>query len=257
MHELYLLGGIDLRADPDNGKAANVLSQSKVVATLAYLALAPRGRQQRRDKIVGLLWPELDQEHARAALRKSLHVLRGALGDGVIQSRGDEELILAPNTLWCDVASFREACDKGELVHALKDHERELMPGFHLPECSDFDMWLEDQRHSIQERRAAAAWALAERFEMDKKKTEAGQWAREAVKYSGTDERVLRRTMTMLDRLGDRAGALRVYAEFARRLKTEYNAEPSAESKKLAESIRAGSAPPPTDSRTQQRPGLR
>jgi serine/threonine-protein kinase len=238
MHKLYLLGGIDLRTDPDDKTAANVLAQSKAIATLAYLALSPRGRQQRRDKIVGLLWPELDQEHARAALRKSLHVLRGALGEEVIESRGDEELAVPADALWCDAAAFREASDKGELAHAIELYEGELMPGFHLPECIDFDLWLEDQRRALQERAAAAAWALAERFEVDKRMTIAGKWARRAVEYAGTDERVLRRTMTMLDRLGDRAGALRVYAEFARRLRKELDAEPSPDSVKLAATMR-------------------
>jgi hypothetical protein len=44
--------------------------------------------------------------------------------------------------------------------------------------------------------------------------------------------------MTMLDRLGDRAGALRVYTEFARRLKKEFEAEPSRETVALAASLR-------------------
>src|SRR5687768_12499543 len=158
MHRLYLLGGIDLRADPDDRDAAGVLAQSKAVATLAYLALSPRGRHQRRDRIVGLLWPELDQEHARAALRKSLHVLRGALGDEVVESRGDEELVLPADALWCDAVAFRESCDEGQLANALDLYEGELMPGFHLPECGDFDLWLEEQRRQLQEHAAAAAW---------------------------------------------------------------------------------------------------
>jgi serine/threonine-protein kinase len=216
-----------------------VLSQSKTVATLAYLSLTPRARHQRRDRIVGLLWPELDQEHARAALRKALHVLRGVLGDEVIESRGDEELTLSPDALWCDAVAFREACDQDALASALELYEDELMPGFHLPDCSDYDLWLEEQRRDLQERAAAAAWTMAERLEHDKKMTLAGQWARRAVHYAGTDERVLRRTMTMLDRLGDRAGALRVFTDFSRRLEKELEAKPSKETLDLASSLRS------------------
>jgi serine/threonine-protein kinase len=238
MHRLYLLGGIDLRADPGDEDASAVVAQSKTVATLAYLSLSPRGRHQRRDRIVGLLWPELDQEHARAALRKALHVLRGVLGDEVIESRGDEELSLSSDALWCDAVAFHEACDQDALASALELYEGELMPGFHLPECSDFDLWLEEQRRELRERAAAAAWTMAERLEHDKKMTLAGQWARRAVHYAGTDERVLRRTMTMLDRLGDRAGALRVYTDFTRRLEKELEAKPSRETTDLAKSLR-------------------
>jgi DNA-binding SARP family transcriptional activator len=59
------------------------------------------------------------------------------------------------------------------------------------------------------------------------------------VHYAGTDERVLRRTMTMLDRLGDRAGALRVYTDFTRRLAKELETEPSPDTVKLAASLRS------------------
>ena len=240
MHKLFLLGGIDLREASGQADTRAVLAQSKTVATLAYLALSPKGRFQRRDRIVGLLWPELDQEHARAALRKGLHVIRGALGADVVDTRGDEEIAVSPERLWCDAVSFSRACDDGHLAQALEEYAGELMPGFHLPECSDFDLWLEERRRELSEKATASAWAMAERLEQDKKMTLAGQWAKRAVQYAGTDERVLRRTMTMLDRLGDRAGALRVFRDFSHRLKLDLDATPSTESKALADKMRGG-----------------
>jgi DNA-binding SARP family transcriptional activator len=238
MHKLCLLGGLSLHHASSDASVDKVIAQSKTVATLAYLALAPAGRFQRRDRIAALLWPELDQEHARAALRKCLHVIRGSLGDAIVIAHGDEQLALSREELWCDAVAFHEACEEGALAHALELYEGELMPGFHLPECGDFDLWLEIERRQLAERAAAAAWALAERLERDKKMTLAGQWARRAVHYAGTDERVLRRTMVMLDRLGDRAGALRLFSDFKKRLKKELEAEPSAETVQLAHAMR-------------------
>ena len=81
---------------------------------------------------------------------------------------------------------------------------------------------------------------MAERLEQDRRLTLAGKWARRAVHYAGTDERVLRRTMVMLDRLGDRAGALRLYEDFTRQLRRELEAEPSPESVALARGMREG-----------------
>jgi len=46
----------------------------------------------------------------------------------------------------------------------------------------------------------------------------------------------------MLDRLGDRAGAMSLYDEFTRRLRKELEIDPSPETVKLAESLRAGRA---------------
>jgi serine/threonine-protein kinase len=238
MHRLYLLGGIDLRGASGSADFHSLLAQSKTVAILAYLALSPKGRFQRRDRIVGLLWPDLDQEHARAALRKGLHSLRSALGEDVVLSRGDEELGIPEKTLWCDAVAFSTACDEGHLAAALEDYKGELMPGFHLPECSDFDLWLEERRRELSEKAVSAAWAMAQRLEQDKKMTLAGSWAKKAVQYAGTDERVLRRTMSMLDRLGDKAGALRIFRDFSHRLELELDAKPSAETRALAEKMR-------------------
>jgi DNA-binding SARP family transcriptional activator len=234
--QLILLGGIDLHGVA-SGSADVILAQPKAVAFLACLALAPERRFQRRDRLVALLWPELDQAHARAALRKVVHVVRAALGPEAIVSRGDEEVSLA-DTIWCDVEEFTMRADSGRLDHALQLYRGELMPGFHVPGCTDLDFWLEEERTAARERAAAAAWALACRLESDESFTEAGRWARRAVRYTGDDERVLRRAMRMLDRLGDRSGALRLYDDFARRIRQTLDSEPSDESAALMASFK-------------------
>src|SRR5947209_6347658 len=113
--QLYLLGGIQLRGpqEPDR-----LLAQSKTVALLAYLALAPEGRFQRRDRLVALLWPEFDQPHARAALRKTIFAIRAVLGAQVIRARGDEEIALDWSALWCDATEFIVCAENGMLARA-------------------------------------------------------------------------------------------------------------------------------------------
>jgi DNA-binding SARP family transcriptional activator len=80
-----------LRAETDRQQhGEDLLSQPKALALLAYLAIArPRGVHQ-RDRLVGLFWPELDQEHARASLRKLLHRLKQTVGEDVIAAHGWE-----------------------------------------------------------------------------------------------------------------------------------------------------------------------
>ncbi len=234
---LFLFGGIELRGI-GGGVADVVLAQPKAVALLAYLALSPNGRFQRRDLVAALFWPDLDQTHARAALRKLVLVLRSALGAEGVVSRGDEEIALAPGALSCDVGEFSTAADAGRLVQALELYRGELMPGFHLTGCASFDEWLDAQRADARERAAAAAWALAHRLEGEEHYTEAGRWARRAVRYTGDDERVLRRAMHMLIRLGDRAGAFRVYDDFAKQLRRSLDIEPSAETQALVASLK-------------------
>lgn len=236
---LQLLGGIALHGVPP-ADGERLLKQSKVVALLACLSLRPAGTFVRRDRLVGLLWPELDQEHARAALRKAVHYARDVLGERAIVSRGDEELTLAPDALRLDAAELRASLERGQLGRVVELYCGDLMPGFFLDGCSEFDSWLEEQRESLREAAAAACWTLAQHLEAGKNFTEASNYAKKVMRLDKTNERVLRRSMAMLDRLGDRAGALTIYGEFKRRLKKELDADPAAETEELAESIRVG-----------------
>ena len=236
---LYLLGGIALQGVPPD-QSERLTTQSKVVALLAYLALAAPGTYTRRDRIVGLLWPELDQAHARTALRKAVHHARSVLGEDVLSSRGDEEVALAPNSLWSDVAAMRAAVERGQLARAVELYRGDLMPGFYLTDCHDFDAWLESERSALLEEAVAAAWALAKHLESGSNYTDASRLAKKAARLDRTNERALRRSLKMLDRLGDRAGALSLFDEFARRLRKELDVDPSVETMKMADDLRSG-----------------
>src|SRR5437867_1936198 len=118
MIELRTLGAVDLR-DRDGREIRAVLAQPKRLALLVYLAVArPRGFH-RRDTLLALFWPELEQGRARAALRKAVLVVRQGLGAGrgegegeTLIGRGDEELGLAPGAVSCDAAAFERAVDE-------------------------------------------------------------------------------------------------------------------------------------------------
>lgn len=238
---LYLLGGIALQnVAPDQSE--RLTTQSKVVALLAYLALAAPGTFTRRDRIVGLLWPELDQAHARTALRKAVHHARSVLGEEALSSRGDEELALTPDALWTDVGAMREAVERGQLARAVELYRGDLMPGFFLTECHDFDGWLENERAALLEEAVAACWALAKHLESGSNYTDASRLAKKAARLDRTNERALRRSLKMLDRLGDRVGALSLYDEFVKRLRKELDVDPSGETIRMAEDLRAGRA---------------
>jgi serine/threonine-protein kinase len=234
---LELLGGVELRG-VDRDAADRLLVQPKLVALLVYLAIrGAGGRFQRRDQLVALLWPELDQAHARTALRKAVHAIRAALGAQLLLSRGDEELAVAEGAMVCDAVAFRADVDTGELTRALDRYRDDLMPGFHLTDCAAFERWLEAERTALRERAGAAALALAQLFEKDSAMSGASRWARRAARFSWDDERTLRRAMGLLERAGDRSGALRLYDEFAQRLKADFSAEPSPETAALVRQL--------------------
>ena len=85
---------------------------------------------------------------------------------------------------------------------------------------------------------ADAAWNLAASQEMAGDGSGALRWALKAREIQPFDESMIRRLMELHARLGDRAGALNTYEEFARLLKAELEAEPARETTDLVGHIR-------------------
>jgi DNA-binding SARP family transcriptional activator/tetratricopeptide (TPR) repeat protein len=237
MLELRVLGALDLR-DEAGREIDRVLAQPKRLALFAYLALTDVAQQ--RESLLALFWPELDAEHARLALRQAVHFLRESLGPKAISSRTSEELGLAPGALRCDAREFERALDEGRVVQALDLYRGDLLPGFHVADIApEFEQWLDRERQRVRARAARAAWALAEAAEREANGVEAAHRARQAAQFAPDDETGFRRLVSLLDRLGDRKGALRAYDEFARRLRSEFEVEPAAETRALVEAVRS------------------
>src|SRR5213080_3989290 len=259
MIELRMLGRLSLTG-ADGREVRGLLGQPRRLALLAYLAAASPQGFHRRDTLLALFWPELDQEHARAALRQALHVVRDALGADAVTSRGDEEIGLDFAQVSCDVAAFERTLRIGQLEEALDLYRGPLLEGFFISDAPEFERWLETERARLQQAAAGAARALAERSESDDDLTRAVRWTRRSIELAPSDEGLVRSLIALLDRQGDRAGALQAYEVFARRVAAEYDAEPAAETRALVAAVRArvraepAAAPAELDSRPHQGP---
>ena len=110
--QLRVLGSLRFSAS-DGRDLESLARQQKRAALLAYLATAVPHGHQRRDTLLGLFWPEPDDTRARGALNQALHVLRNALGEQAIVTRGDAEVGLSGDIVSCDAAEFEAAFDAG------------------------------------------------------------------------------------------------------------------------------------------------
>ncbi|MFL5514514.1 MAG: BTAD domain-containing putative transcriptional regulator, partial [Gemmatimonadales bacterium] len=239
MIRFHTLGVLDLRG-PDDVELRSVLQQPKRLGLLAYLTIASPHRFHRRDSLLALFWPDLDQEHARAALRRSLYFLRAELGADVITGRGDDEVEVPETALWCDAPALDRALDAGDADQALGLYRGPLLEGLYVAGASaEFQDWLDRERARLRDRAATAACSLVDRSEADGRLADAAQWARRALELSPDDEGTLRRLLGLLDRIGDRSAALRAYDQFVRRMAEEFEIEPSAETNALVDLIRA------------------
>src|SRR5579864_2090587 len=125
----------------------------KAVALLAYLAMTRQ--QHSRDSLSALLWPENDQAHARAALRRTLSTLNKALmGDWPSNER--ENLGLNPlSDVWIDAQEFLKALATCKthghaaneyctacmqpLLAAVALYSNDFLAGFSLRDSPNFD----------------------------------------------------------------------------------------------------------------------
>ncbi len=239
MIRLSLFGGVGLRG-PGGDELRTVLAQPKRLALLAYLAAATPHAFHSRDALLALLWPNLDHEHARAALRQALYVLRRALGDGILVTCGDDVIGLDHARVWCDVTAFDQAIDVGDRAAALELYRGEFLAGFHMSGALELERWVDAERVRLAGRASQAAWALSESEREAGCLTRALEWARRLLAFAPDDERALRHVVTLLGQLGDRTSAIRIYEEFARRLRADFEIEPALETKALVAAIRSG-----------------
>ena len=213
------------------------------MALLAYLAAAVPDGLQRRDTLLALFWPEASATKARASLSQTLYILRNALGEQAIVTHGDDEVGVSRDVVWCDVKAFEAALDGGRLEDALTLYRGELLNGFFLSDAPEFERWVERERERLRERAAEGVWAWAETRAAAGDTVQAARWGRWAAALASADEAVIRRLMTFLRRIGDRAAALRAYEAFAAKLTEEFELDLSAETRGLAEAIRAEQPP--------------
>jgi DNA-binding SARP family transcriptional activator len=108
MLTLKAFGTLDVRGD-GGAPLTPLLTQSKRAALFTYLVLSRPGELHRRDVLLALFWPDLDQAHGRNALSQSLSFLRRELGDGTLLTRGAEEVGVDAAAVTSDVRTFEEA----------------------------------------------------------------------------------------------------------------------------------------------------
>jgi DNA-binding SARP family transcriptional activator len=136
---LRTFGGISIEgaAQALGGAAA----QRRPLALLTVLAVAGE-RGMSREKVLGLLWPESDTDHARNALRQTLYALRRDLGAPEL-FLGVSDVRLNATTIASDLADFERALEAGELESAMSIYAGLFLDGFHVSDAPEFERWAE------------------------------------------------------------------------------------------------------------------
>lgn len=221
---------------PADAESMRLLSQPKRVALLLYVLMSQRGGSLSRDQLIGTFWPESDSARARNSLRQALSFLRACLGDQAVVSIGSHGVAVTECVV-CDAVQFEALLDANCKEDALELYAGELLPGFYGGPAG-FTEWLDVRRQHLGRRAAKAAWDLSAECEARGELREAAFWGKRALALSPFSEAEVQRLLRLLESVGDLTGALRAFQGLQRALQSEFAAEPSADTVRLATSIR-------------------
>jgi DNA-binding SARP family transcriptional activator len=240
MIELRVLGSPTLIA-PDGDEGLSVLAQPRRLALLTYLAMHTADGFHRRDRLLGLFWPEMDEKSARSALTAALSYIKKALGEGVVTTRGKEEVGISSTEVWCDASAFIHEVRHGDPAFAGELYRGDLLEGLIIDVGLDFDRWLEGERARLR-RAAVDVMGVVVESGVPARGLDVGVWAERAVALDPMDGPSVRRLMEILSASGHRSAVLDVYARFAQRLEEDWGIEPPAEMADFVSRIREGTS---------------
>jgi TolB-like protein len=238
MITVQLLGGPTLRSGdtPISGPPA----QRHRIALLT-LVVAAWPQPLARDRAMALLWPEKDTTSARRLLNLAVHVLRSALGEGVMASTGDA-LLFSPSRLRCDLHDLRMAMTADDVAAIVQSYTGPLLDGFHLDDSIEFEYWLEERRRELDRAYIGALRGLAQRQERAGDVHGRIGTCRRLVAADPLSSVYALSLMHALVAADDWVGAVQHATEHAQRRRTDLDLGPDPEVEALAYRLRT--APP-------------
>jgi DNA-binding SARP family transcriptional activator/TolB-like protein len=230
---LRTFGGLSIEADPGDGAVPS--AGPRRLAFLAVVAAAgPAGIT--RDRILGILWPESEEEGARHALSQTLYSLRRETGRA--WTTGTTQLRLDP-AVKTDIVQFREALNADQLERAAALYTGLFLDGFYLPGAAEFEQWVEETRSRLKQSVQKALETLARRALENGAFADAAEWWRrvgELDPYNGT---YAAQRIRALIAGGANAAALTSAREYESRVRRELDVEPDPVIAELLSHLRA------------------
>ncbi len=214
---------------------------------LVYLALE-RARAVPIDELADALWGEAlprAWDVALSAIVSKLRTALGALGIGITTSAGRYQLGLPPDS-WVDVEAARLALDEAEGHVRAGRPKRAWGPGNVAASISARPLldgahaeWVERARQGLRTVRVRALACLAAAALANGEHPLAAQFGRAQVELEPFRETGWQHVMRAMAGAGNRAEALRVYAECRELLARELGVAPSPETDAIARALRA------------------
>lgn len=241
--EISVLGGFTIRAA---GREIRIRSL-KSRAMLGYIALT-EALEETRERLVGLLWSEFEEEKARASLRQVVRDLRTAFTEAgsPVFHVAVREVGFVRQYVRLDLWDVLSAAERGE-AHPLLLESRhiadELLSGLDDLDPA-FRVWLLAKRQTLRDRLLRALEPTLDETAVDRRRQTL--LAQAILNLDPTHETAVRVVMRARAEAGDTAGALRAYKALWDLLADEYGMEPSEATQQLVGAVKLGKLEPPT-----------
>ncbi len=214
-----------------DGRPHPFVAPPRTLPLLAYLLLH-RTSPTSREALAGILWPDSDEETARANLRRHLHYIRKALPSGEwlrVDGKTAQWNTDAPYRL--DVAQFEQQSKMPQMRQlAVKLYRGDL-----YRTCDE--EWMYFERERLRNMQIGNLAALSQDAERALDHVAAAEYARALIEVEPWREDAVRVLMRARMQTGDRAGALAEYERFRSRLADEMGVEPMQETRELFEAF--------------------
>lgn len=207
------------------------------MALLALVAAAGR-RGITRDRVIGILWPDAEEEQARHTLSQTLYTLKRDTGRDCIVA--GPELRLEPS-ITSEIGELQEALSAGkwEVVNTLASGV--FLDGFYLAGAPEFERWVEEERSRLQSSITRAIEQLASTADPSGEHPRALRWWTRLTELEPLNARYAAARMRALAAAGDRASALAHARAYEERVRRELDADVDPSIRKLAQSLRGES----------------
>lgn len=217
----------------------------KARAVLGCLVLNPNLRET-RERLVGLLWSDSDEDRARTTLRQTLREIRQAFSEAGFAGLQANRLTieLDPASVEVDLAAVVEEAE-AHRAHPLLLGQARLADTL-LIDLDDIDpefrVYLLAKRHSLQQRLIRALETGMLRDDLDRPTR--SRLAEATINLDPTHEEACRLLVQWRAEAGDTGGALKLYKQLWDLLDDEYGMEPSAPTQQLVADVKSGAFEP-------------
>ena len=236
MH-LRTLGGLTI--ETGSGAGAPPALGRRRLALLAVLASAGT-RGVTRETIIGILWPDTDEEQARHTLSQTLYLMRRETGRPWATGT---TLMRLHDSITNDVGQFQDAVGANQLERAANLYTGAFLDGFYLPGAPQFEQWVESTRTRLETAATRSFEQLARQADADRRFEEASRWWQRLSELDPFSATYAAGRIRALLSAGDTTSALQCAREYEARVRRELDTEPAPAIAQLVAAIRTADAP--------------